>query len=235
MIANRRWIALVGVLVIVFVLLAWADSTVLRGVFPSTPRPRPEGARAFDGPRGPGPFIPGLGRIGFYGIGRVNGIFTFSWFLATGAGVLLLSLAVLVVFPRRVRTAMSWLEAGSGLATALLAGVAAVLLFSALTVVLRAGLTLLPVVPLMLVVVLGGVIFGVACLALALGRWLARFLRPAHPLVSALAGLLAIFDAALVPYAGWVVLALAALAGLGLTVMTRFGSSEGWGLEDLWW
>ena len=235
MTANRRWIALLAALVVLFALLAWADSTILRGVFPTTPRPRHQGARAFDGPRGAGPFIPGLGPVGFYGIGRVNGVFTFSWFLATGAGAVLLSLAVLVVFPRRVRTAMSWLEAGNGPATALLAGVAAVLLFSALTVVLRAGLTLLPAVPVMLVVVLGGVIFGVACLGLALGRGLARYVRPAHPLVSALAGLLAIFDAALVPYAGWVVLALAALAGLGLTVMTRFGSSEGWGLEDLWW
>jgi uncharacterized membrane protein len=56
-----------------------------------------------------------------------------------------------------------------------------------------------------------------------------------HPLVAALAGALVVFDLAVIPYAGVFALAVVAMAGLGLAVVTRFGSSGGWTFGDLNW
>jgi hypothetical protein len=80
-------------------------------------------------------------------------------------------------------------------------------------------------------------LFGIACISLALGRLLHRKLRLGyvHPLVAALAGALVLFDLAVIPYAGVFVLAAFAIAGLGLAVITRFGSTTGWSFGDLNW
>jgi hypothetical protein len=78
-----------------------------------------------------------------------------------------------------------------------------------------------------------GTLFGIAALALALGRWLRLSLGPALPLVTALAALLVFLDVGLIPIAGWVLSALVAVTGLGLAVLTRIGSPAGWSLEEL--
>jgi hypothetical protein len=80
-------------------------------------------------------------------------------------------------------------------------------------------------------------IFGLACIALALGRQLERRtpLGRAHPLVVSLAGTLIVFDLAVIPYAGIFALAALAIAGLGVAVVSRFGSETGWTFADLRW
>ena len=40
---------------------------------------------------------------------------------------------------------------------------------------------------------------------------------------------------ALIPVAGWIVLAAVAIVALGVAVVTRFGSPGGWSLEELEW
>jgi hypothetical protein len=60
-------------------------------------------------------------------------------------------------------------------------------------------------------------------------------LSEAYPLLAALAGSLIIFDLAVVPYVGVFALAGIAIAGLGLAVVTRFGSETGWSFGDLRW
>jgi len=42
-------------------------------------------------------------------------------------------------------------------------------------------------------------------------------------------------DLALVPVAGWIVLAAVAIVALGVAVVTRLGSPGGWSLEELEW
>jgi hypothetical protein len=80
-----------------------------------------------------------------------------------------------------------------------------------------------------------GVLFGVAVLALAVGRGLGARLGPAPGLIPALAALLLLFDLALVPFLGWLALLVLAVTGLGVAALTRLGSAVGWGLEDLRW
>ena len=158
-------------------------------------------------------------------------------FFTNGAGLVLLALAGLILFPRRARNAVERLEASPGPAVALAAGLLLVLLTLGAVTLLRFTLLFLAVVPLVLAVVLVAALFGVGCISLAIGRLLRdRFHLPeVHPLIAALAGALVVFDLAVIPYAGVIAFAAIAMAGLGLTVVTRFGSSAGWSFVDLDW
>ena len=157
--------------------------------------------------------------------------------LSNGAGLIFIALAVLVVFPTRARTAVQRLEARNGPAIALAAGVATLLLTLAALLLLRFTLVYLVLIPVLVAIAVAVALFGLACVALAIGRQLERRLRlgDAHPLVVSLAGTLIVFDLAVIPYAGVFALAALAVAGLGIAVVTRFGSETGWSFADLKW
>jgi hypothetical protein len=228
------WVALLAALVCLAVLLAWLDSTVLRSLFPE---PFDPPSRAAFRPAGaPVPLPPGVRReaIEFRGLGAVGGLYTFWWFLSVATGLVLVVLAVLLAMPTRARRAAQQVGPRA-LPLMVAAGVATVLLGVALTVLLRVGFVLLPIVPFLLGLAAAGIVFGLAVLALASGRWLRTRLGPAPPLLGALAAVLALVDLALVPVAGWVVLAAAAVTALGLAVLTRLGSATGWSLDELNW
>lgn len=157
--------------------------------------------------------------------------------LSNGAGLIFIALGVLVIFPSRARSAVQRLESRNGPAIALAAGVATLLLTLAAVLLLRFTLVYLVLVPVLVAIALAVAIFGLACIALALGRQLEqRFhLSGAHPLVVSLAGALIVFDLAVIPYAGVFALAALGIAGLGLAVVSRFGSETGWSFADLKW
>ena len=171
------------------------------------------------------------------GIGPLNPYQAVRAFLSGGAGLVLLALAGLVVFPGRARNAVERLEARHGSEIAVGAGLVMVLLTLAAITLLRFTLLFLAVVPLVLFVALIASLFGMACISLWIGRLLRRRLRlsNAHPLIAALAGALVVFDLAVIPYAGVFAFAAVAMAGLGLAVVTRFGSAGGWSFGDLIW
>jgi hypothetical protein len=173
----------------------------------------------------------------FAGLGPLSPYQALRALLTNGAGLVLLALAALVVFPGRARNAVERLENRYGPPIAIGAGLVMVLLTFAAVTLLRFTLLFIAVVPLVLSVALVAALFGVACIALAIGRLLHRGLRlPAvHPLVAALAGALVVFDLAVVPYAGVFAVALITMAGLGLAVVTRFGSATGWSFGELNW
>ena len=158
-------------------------------------------------------------------------------FLSSGAGLVLLALAGLVVFPTRARNAVDRLEGSHGAEIALGAGLVMILLTLAAITLLRFTLVFLAIVPIVLFTALIAALFGVACISLAIGRLLRRRLGLAsvHPLIAALAGALVVFDLAVIPYAGVFAFAALAMAGLGLAVVTRFGSAGGWSFGDLSW
>ena len=157
--------------------------------------------------------------------------------LSNGAGLIFIALAVLVVFPTRVRSAVQRLESRHGPAIALVAGIATLLLTLAAVLLLRFTLVYLVLVPVLIAIAVAVAIFGLACIALALGRQLEQRTRlgGAHPLVVSLAGALMVFDLAVIPYAGIFALAALAIAGLGVAVVSRFGSETGWTFADLRW
>jgi hypothetical protein len=247
--ALRRWAwpILVVALAVAGVLLAIAD-TALYGpslgpyatfvIGPSNvaviaPRSSPNPAR-FSRTRFPDriPFRSPFGQGG-----TVSPLQALRAFLSNGAGLVLLALAVLLLFPNRARNAVERLEGRYGSEIALAAGIATFLLALGVVALLRFTLFFLAVIPAVLVVALVAALFGIACIGLALGRFLQRQFRlgPAHPLLVALAGALVVFDLAVIPYLGAVALAAIAVAGLGLAVVTRFGSETGWSFRDLNW
>lgn len=171
------------------------------------------------------------------GFGPLNPYEAIRAFLANGAGLTLLALAGLIAFPRRARSAVERLESMPGAAIALGAGLVLVLLTLGVVTLLRFTLLFLAVVPLVIAVALIAALFGVGCISLAIGRLVHHRLRlpEVHPLIAALVGALVVFDLAVIPYVGVVAFAAIAMAGLGLTVITRFGSAGGWSFVDLDW
>ncbi len=228
------WVGLLAALVALALVMAWLDSTVLRPLFPQ--EPMPSGRRLeFRPPEAPLPLPPADGRRGvviFRGLGSVGGLFTFWWFLSVGLGATLIALAALVALPKRARRAAEQLRPGT-LLLMFLAGVTTLLLGLALSVLLRVGLVLVSLVPFLWGLALLGALFGLAAMSLWAARVLRDRLGPAPPLLAALAALLVLFDVSLVPIAGWVVLGVVAVTSLGLSVLTRVGSSVGWSLEEL--
>ncbi|MDQ6898207.1 MAG: hypothetical protein M3072_01630 [Candidatus Dormibacteraeota bacterium] len=228
-----RWTLALAVLLGAGLLLAWADATVLNSLFPQ-PAPPPRGFQ----PRAQLPFPPGpppgARRVEFRGIGSAGGVFSFGWFLATGAVLLLLTLATLALASTRARLAAERIKPRL-LALLLGAGISSALLILAATELLRATFLLLNLVPVIWAAAAVATLFGCAALALAAGRWLRGRLGGANPWLGVVVAVLFGLDAGLVPIAGWLLLLAVALSGLGLAVVTRLGSAGGWNLEDLNW
>jgi hypothetical protein len=173
----------------------------------------------------------------FDGLGPLNPYVALRAFLTNGAGLVLLALAGLILFPGRARNAVERLEARYGAPISLGAGLVVVMLTLAAIGLLRFTLVFLAFVPIVLFVALFAALFGIACISLAIGRLFHHRLHlpDVHPLIASLAGALVVFDLAAIPYAGVFALAAVAMAGLGLAVFTRFGSPTGWSFSDLNW
>ena len=235
------WVILIGGLALIGILLSLADTSTrlaypLKGMVGTQTVVLSSRAGA---PKG---MVFDRSRIGEklmfepnIGLGPLSPYDALRVFLSNGAGLVLLALGALVVFPSRARGAVERLESRYGPAIALAAGLAMALLAAAAITLLRFTLLFLAVVPLVSLVILLAALFGIACISLAIGRLLHRRLHlpDVHPLVAALAGALVVFDLAVIPYAGVFALAVVAIAGLGLAVVTRFGSSGGWSFGDL--
>ena len=243
--SDRRWAwpLLIGLLALVGVLFAAADiglRTPLLGPYgsviaiarpeasPTTATDRFNRSRIAERFTFPMPFGP---------VQIVSPLRAVEGFLSNGAGLVLIALGALLLFPGRSRVAVQRLESRSGVAIALAAGVATALLTVAAVSLLRFTLIFLAAIPIVLAVAAAASLFGVSCVALAIGRLLERRLPlpDAHPLVVALAGSLIVFDLAVIPYLGLAALAVMAITGLGVAVVTRFGSETGWSFSDLRW
>jgi hypothetical protein len=240
---RYSWAILIGALAVAGIVLAVADLAVDKRwpnpmaqvmVGPGTRLPSTAQTLRFDRTRVGDRLVFETPLVGF---GPLSPYQAVRAFLTNGAGLVLLALAGLILFPRRARNAVERLEASPGPAIAFGAGLILVLLTVGAVTLLRFTLLFLAVVPLVVAVVMVAALFGVGCISLALGRLLHNRLHlpDVHPLIAALAGALVVFDLAVIPYAGVIAFAAIAMAGLGLTVVTRFGSSAGWSFVDLDW
>lgn len=244
--AGRRllrrwgWVILIAGLALAGILLSLADTSTrlsypLKGQFVGAPHTVTQKVETKTMRFDSGPFADRFVFEPFIGLGPLSPVEALRVFLSNGAGLVLLALGALVLFPSRARGSVERLESRYGPAVALAAGLVMVLLTAAAITLLRFSLLSLAVVPLVSVAILLAALFGIACISLAIGRLLHRRLGlpDVHPLVAALAGALVVFDLAVIPYAGVFALAVVAIAGLGLAVVTRFGSAGGWSFGDL--
>ncbi|TMD10515.1 MAG: hypothetical protein E6J02_00765 [Chloroflexi bacterium] len=235
MTARWRWPALLVALVVLALLLCWLDASLFeRTVLPGSRRILTRG----DGLPRPAGFPPrGLGGTPFGPFPETisGALFSLGWFAATALGLVALAAAMLVAFPARARLVVDRLDSLTVAGTALVAGLATVLLLFAFSFLLRLTIVLLPLAGALSILAALGALFGIACLALWLAGQARLRIGPAHPLLIALTALVAFADLALIPFAGLFLLGLLAVTGLGLTVLTRFGSPRGWAMDELDW
>lgn len=228
--SMRAWIVVVGCLLAAGAALAWADAVVLHPFLPAPPTT----ARFLARKVAPGAVVelplPGFG-IGF----RTRDGFGYGWVLATAAvlgGAVVIAMALA---PRRVRAAVERAEAPGGLLVVVVAGAVTTLLVVTASLLLRYTFLLVGLAPVLWVGALVALVFGLAGLGVYAGRRLQRRIGAAPPLLAGLAGVVLVLDIALIPYAGWAFAGLVVITAIGLAVVTRFGSPDGWSLDALDW
>lgn len=195
------------------------------GVGPERPRPG-FAVPVNEPPAEPAVLTPfGLFRAGIAGFGLA----------ALSLGVLFASGALAVyLMPRRMRQVRSALGSGRRSVKAAVVGMLGYLLSLVALFVLIMLVTAAVVAPLVAVLLAAATLMGLGAVMLALGRGIAGRVAPGaapHPLRDLLIGALALFPLSLIPWAGWIVVLIAAATGFGAAIITRFGSEHGWSIE----
>lgn len=231
------WLILVAGLLAAGAALSWIDALALNPLLHPLLHPVPPHAI---GPHGLGPGRPrsamrtGLWPWPVLGLRRADQ-FGYGWVLSTAAVLALVGFAAAALVPQRVRVAVERMESPGGLLTVLVAGVVGALLVAASTLLLRYTLALAALAPFIWFLAVAALALGTAALGVYTARRLRGRFGPAHPLLTTAAGVLLVVDLSLVPYAGWAAGALAGLAALGVSAVTRLGSATGWTIDALDW
>lgn len=132
-----------------------------------------------------------------------------------------------LLFPLRMRVALDRVERHPALAAA--TGVFAVLAIVPIAIVLCMSVIGIPLVPVELLALLGGIWLGTGAIALLIGRRLCELVMPTttpSPLVALILGLVVVSAAETVPVLGWVVSALIWLVGLGAAILAFMRSTN---------
>jgi len=138
------------------------------------------------------------------------------WSIASAVIVLM----VFLLFPLRVRLALERVELHPGLSAVV--GAIAFVAFVPIAILLVLSIIGIPVVILEFAAVFVGVWIGTGAISLLVGRRLYELISPNRtpsPLMALILGLVVVGAAETVPVAGWVVMALVWLVGLGATIL----------------
>jgi hypothetical protein len=141
-----------------------------------------------------------------------------------GASVIVL--LVFLLFPVRMRLALDQVERHPGLSA--FVGVAAVIAFFPLAIMLAITIVGIPLIILEFAAVFVGIWLGTGAIALLVGRRLTELIMPSttpSPLWALILGLVIVSAAETVPYIGWAVTALVWLVGLGASILAFLGTS----------
>lgn len=133
-------------------------------------------------------------------------------------------LLVFLLFPVRMRLALDRVERHPGLSA--VAGIAAVIAFVPVAVLLAITIVGIPLIILECAAVFVGIWLGTGAIALLVGRRLTELVLPSttpSPLFALILGLVVVSAAETVPYAGWAVTALVWLVGLGASILAFLG------------
>jgi hypothetical protein len=136
-------------------------------------------------------------------------------------------LFVFLLFPVRMKHALSRVERHPGLA-ALVGGAAAIAMLP-VAVLLLVTIVGIPLIFLEAVAVIIGIWLGTGAIALLVGRRLSELVMPRttpSPLWALILGLVVVSAAESVPYVGWAVTGLVWLVGLGASILAFFGSAS---------
>lgn len=142
-------------------------------------------------------------------------------------GASLAVLFVFLLFPVRMKLALSRVERHPGLSA--IVGSAAAVAMLPVAVLLLITVVGIPLIFLEAVAVVIGIWLGTGAIALLVGRRLSELVLPRttpSPLWALILGLVVVSAAETVPYVGWAVTGLVWLVGLGSSILAFFGSAS---------
>jgi hypothetical protein len=216
---------------------SWTDVPVIAGDQQRQPdptrTPKTEPRRPpnlFSLPLGGPGYPPGAFGIRPFGLHR-GGLEGLGWY-ATAFGVLLIcSAAALFVFARQLRSVRNVLcREPRRLGWFFLLGLVGYALMALLFLLVYLNYT---TSALLLVITPAGLlatVMGVTVVEMFVGRLVAQWasLEQSSPLTELLIGVILLFLASCIPYAGWFLVAVAGAAGFGSLLYTRFGEGDDW-------
>jgi hypothetical protein len=142
--------------------------------------------------------------------------------------ILVLALLIAALLPKPVRIVSEAIHENT--LKVILCGILGLVLIAPLALLLTISVVGIALIPLEVIVVVCSVLLGFIAVARIIGRKFLSLLKRPNPGIvrETFWGLLILWLIGWIPYIGWMVKAIAIVIGLGATLVTRFGTHQGW-------
>ena len=142
--------------------------------------------------------------------------------------ILVLALLIAALLPKPVRIVSEAIHENT--LKVILCGILGLVLIAPLALLLTISVVGIALIPLEVIVVVCSVLLGFIAVGRIIGRKFLSLLKRPNPGIvrETFWGLLILWLIGWIPYIGWMVKAIAIVIGLGATLVTRFGTHQGW-------
>lgn len=142
--------------------------------------------------------------------------------------ILVLALLTVALLPKPVRVISEAI--GENTFKVVLCGLLGLVLIAPLALLLTISVVGIALIPLEVIIVACSIILGFISVGQLIGRRALRMLKRPNPgmIRETFWGLIILWIIGWIPYIGWMVKAVAIVVGLGATLITRFGTHQGW-------
>jgi hypothetical protein len=142
--------------------------------------------------------------------------------------ILVLALLTVALLPKPVRIISEAIRENTF--KVFLCGLLGLVLIAPLALLLTVSVVGIALIPLEVIVVACSIILGFISVGQVIGRKALHLLKRPNPgmIRETLWGLIILWIIGWIPYIGWMVKAVAIVVGLGATLITRFGTHQGW-------
>jgi hypothetical protein len=142
--------------------------------------------------------------------------------------ILVIALLIVALLPKPVRAVSEAITENTF--KVILCGLLGLVLIAPLTLLLTISVVGIALIPLQVIFVVCAVLLGFIAAGRLVGRAALRLFRRPEPgmLRETFWGLVLLWMIGWIPYIGWMVKAIAIVLGLGATLVTRFGTHQGW-------
>lgn len=142
--------------------------------------------------------------------------------------IMVLALLIVALLPKPVRTVADAI--GENTFKVILCGLLGLVLIAPLALLLTISVVGIALIPLEVIVVVCSILLGFIAVGQLIGRKVYQLLKRPNPgmVRETFWGLIILWLIGWLPYIGWMAKAVAIVIGLGATLVTRFGTHQGW-------
>ena len=142
--------------------------------------------------------------------------------------IMVLALLIVALLPKPVRTVADAI--GENTFKVILCGLLGLVLIAPLALLLTISVVGIALIPLEVIIVVCSILLGFIAVGQLIGRKVYQLLKRPNPgmVRETFWGLIILWLIGWLPYIGWMVKAIAIVIGLGATLVTRFGTYQGW-------